>query len=60
MQAQATIHGYHVVFAYAAVFLAIEAVIAGLLLRREAMPLLDKEPNSAEGTPEAEHVVIAA
>ncbi len=60
LQAQATIHGYHVVFAYAAVFLAIGAVMAGLLLRRGAMASLAKEPNSAEGTPEADHVLIAA
>jgi EmrB/QacA subfamily drug resistance transporter len=34
LQAQATVHGYQVVFTYAAVFLVVGAVIAGLLLRR--------------------------
>jgi EmrB/QacA subfamily drug resistance transporter len=41
LQAQATVHGYHVVFAYAAVFLVAGAVIAGLLLRRGAMASLE-------------------
>jgi len=34
LQAQATVHGYHVVFTWAAVIMAAGAVIAGLLLRR--------------------------
>jgi EmrB/QacA subfamily drug resistance transporter len=41
LQAQAAVHGYHVVFTYAAVFLASGAVIAGLLLRRGAMSSLE-------------------
>jgi EmrB/QacA subfamily drug resistance transporter len=41
LQAQATVHGYHVVFTYAAVFLATGAVIAGLLLRPGAMASLE-------------------
>jgi EmrB/QacA subfamily drug resistance transporter len=40
LQAQATVHGYQVVFAYAAVFLVAGALIAGLLLRRGAMASL--------------------
>jgi EmrB/QacA subfamily drug resistance transporter len=40
LQAQATVHGYRVVFAYAAVFLVAGAVIAGLLLRRGAVASL--------------------
>ena len=59
LQAQATVHGYHVVFTYAAVFLATGAVIAGLLLRRAAMASLAKEPDNAEGTTEAEPVLGA-
>jgi hypothetical protein len=59
LQAQATVHGYHVVFTYAAVFLATGAVIAGLLLRRGAMASLAREPNNAEGTTEAEPVLGA-
>jgi MFS family permease len=60
LQAQATVHGYHVVFTYAAVFLAAGAVVVGLLLRRGAMASLAGEPNSAEGTTEAEPVLVAA
>jgi hypothetical protein len=60
LQAQATIHGYHVVFTYAAAFLAAGAVLAGLLLRRGAMASLSREPDNAEGTTEAEPVLIAA
>jgi EmrB/QacA subfamily drug resistance transporter len=41
LQAQAAVHGYHVVFTYAAVFLASGAVIAGLLLPRGAMASLE-------------------
>jgi hypothetical protein len=41
LQAQATVHGYHVVFIYAAVFLATGAVLAGLLLKRGAMASLE-------------------
>jgi MFS family permease len=41
LQAQATVHGYRVVFAYAAVFLVAGAVIAGLLLRRGAVASLE-------------------
>jgi hypothetical protein len=40
LQAQATVHGYHVVFTSAAIFLATGAVIAGLLLRRGAVAAL--------------------
>jgi hypothetical protein len=40
LQAQATVHGYHVVFTYASAFLATGAVIAGLLLRRGAVASL--------------------
>jgi hypothetical protein len=40
LQAQATIHGYHVAFECAAVFLVVGAVITGLLLRRGAMASL--------------------
>jgi MFS family permease len=60
LQAQATIHGYHVVFTCAAAFLAAGAVLAGLLLRRGAMASLSREPDNAEGTTEAEPVLIAA
>ena len=59
LQAQATVHGYHVVFTYAAVFLATGAVIAGLLLRRGAMASLAREPSNAEGTTQAEPVLGA-
>jgi EmrB/QacA subfamily drug resistance transporter len=46
LQAQATVHGYQVVFAYAAVFLVAGALIAGLLLRRGAMASLQiKSPH---------------
>jgi hypothetical protein len=41
LQAQATVHGYRVVFTYAAVFLVAGAVIAGLLLRRGAVASLE-------------------
>ena len=41
LQAQATVHGYHVVFTYAAVFLVAGAAIAGLLLRPGAMASLE-------------------
>jgi hypothetical protein len=40
LQAQATVHGYQVVFAYAAAVLMAGAVIAGLLLRRGAVASL--------------------
>jgi MFS family permease len=40
LQAQATVHGYQVVFTYAAIFLMAGAVIAGLLLRRGAVASL--------------------
>jgi hypothetical protein len=56
LQAQATVHGYRVVFIYAAAFLAAGAVIAGLLLRRGAMASLeiasphDKPEMSAPGS----------
>jgi len=60
LQAQATVHGYRVVFTYAAVFLATGAVIAGLLLRRGSMASLAREPNNAGGTTEAKPELIAA
>jgi MFS family permease len=41
LQAQATVHGYRVVFTYAAIFLVAGAVIAGLLLRRGAVASLE-------------------
>jgi EmrB/QacA subfamily drug resistance transporter len=41
LQALATVHGYPVVFTYAAIFLATGAVTAGLLLRRGAMASLE-------------------
>jgi hypothetical protein len=41
LQAQATVHGYRVVFTYAAIFLVAGAVIAGLLLRRGAVSSLE-------------------
>jgi MFS family permease len=41
LQAEAMVHGYRVVFAYAAVFLVAGAVIAGLLLRRGAVASLE-------------------
>jgi hypothetical protein len=41
LEAQATVHGYRVVFTYAAAFLVAGAVIAGLLLRRGAMASLE-------------------
>jgi hypothetical protein len=41
LQAQATVRGYQVVFAYAAGFLVAGAVIAGLLLRRGAVASLE-------------------
>ena len=41
LQAQATVHGYQVVFAYAAGFLVAGAVIAGLLLRSGAVASLE-------------------
>jgi acyl dehydratase len=40
LRAQATVHGYHVVFTCAAIFLVTGAVIAGLLLRRGAVASL--------------------
>jgi MFS family permease len=60
LQAQATIHGYHVVFTYAAAFLAAGAVLAGLLLRRGTMASLTREPDNAEGTSEAQPALIAS
>jgi MFS family permease len=47
LQAQATVHGYHTVFAYAAVSLVAGAAIAGLLLRRGAVTAL-----KTTGTPD--------
>ena len=41
LQAQATVHGYQVVFTYAAASLVTGAVIAGLLLRRGAVASLE-------------------
>jgi hypothetical protein len=41
LQARATVHGYQVVFTYAAVFLVAGAVIAGLLLVRGAVASLE-------------------
>jgi MFS family permease len=50
LPAQATVHGYHVVFTCAAVFLVVGAVIAGLLLRRGAVASLARAaPVAAEG-----------
>jgi MFS family permease len=41
LRAQATVHGYRVVFTYAAVFLVAGAAIVGLLLRRGAVASLE-------------------
>ncbi len=58
LQAEATVHGYHSVFSYSAVFLAVGAVVAGLLLRRGAMAALAKEAGGGEGSDEAENVLV--
>jgi hypothetical protein len=42
LQARATVHGYHVVFTSAAVFLTTGAVVAGLLLRRGTVASLSR------------------
>ncbi len=59
LKAQATLHGYHVVFTYAAVFLVAGAVIAGLLLRRGAMASLAKEINIGVSVMEADPILVA-
>jgi len=58
LQAQATLHGYHVVFAYAAIFLVVGAVAAGLLLRRGAMATLAKPATEHEGAERVEPVLV--
>jgi len=59
-QAQATLHGYHVVFAYAAIFLVVGAVVAGLLLRRGAMASLAKVTIDGEDAEDIEPVLTTA
>jgi hypothetical protein len=64
LEAQATLHGYHVAFAYAGIFLAAGAVVAGLLFRRGAVaPPLgapdDTEDTDTEDTAEREPVPAA-
>jgi EmrB/QacA subfamily drug resistance transporter len=61
LQAQATVHGYHVVFTYAAVFLLVGALTAGLLLRRGAVAALAiATPEGSEGSEadQAEPVLV--
>jgi EmrB/QacA subfamily drug resistance transporter len=58
--AQATLHGYHVVFAYAAIFLVIGAVVAGLLLRRGAMASLAKATTDGEDAADIEPALATA
>ncbi len=60
LQAQATLHGYHVVFECAAVFLVVGAVIAGLLLRRGVVASLAKEAPGTGGTEQPELAVVGA
>ncbi len=60
LQAQATLHGYHAVFAYAAAFLVTGAVVAGLLLRRGAMASLVKATTGGAAAPGAEPVLMTA
>ena len=60
LQAQATVHGYHVVFAYAAVFLVVGAVIAGLLLRRGAVASLAKATTAGADAEDVEPVLATA
>ena len=59
-QAQATLHGYHVVFAYAALFLVVGAVVAGLLLRRGAMASLAKATTAGADAEDVEPVLATA
>ncbi len=59
-QAHATLHGYHVVFAYAAIFLVIGAVVAGLLLRRGAMASLAKAATGGEDAEDIGPVLATA
>jgi EmrB/QacA subfamily drug resistance transporter len=62
LEAQATLHGYHVAFAYAGIFLATGGVVAGLLFRRGAVaPPVggpdDTEDTGTEDTAEREPVL---
>jgi hypothetical protein len=58
LQAQATVHGYHVVFECAAVFLVVGAIIAGLLLRRGAVASLAIAAPSTEGAEQPDRVLV--
>ena len=61
LQQQATLHGYHIVFSYAAIFLVAGAVVAGLLLRRGAMATLAKAAATGDGpAAEVEPVLVTA
>jgi hypothetical protein len=58
LQAQATVHGYHVVFECAAVFLLVGAVVAGLLLRRGAVASLAIAAPGADGSERSDPVLV--
>jgi hypothetical protein len=58
LQARATVHGYHVVFECAAVFLLVGAVVAGLLLRRGAVASLAIAAPDAEGSERSDPVLV--
>ena len=60
LRAQATLHGYHVVFTYAAVFLALGAIVAGLLLHRGAVASLAIAAPDMEGAAQLEPVLVGA
>jgi EmrB/QacA subfamily drug resistance transporter len=59
-QALATVHGYHVVFDCAAVFLVAGAVLAGLLLRRGAMASLATAAPVADVAERTELLLVGA
>ncbi|HWG74409.1 MAG TPA: MFS transporter [Acidimicrobiales bacterium] len=58
VQAQATLHGYHVVFSYAAIVLVVGAVVVGLLLRRGPTALPAGAADGAEDAAGAEPVLV--
>jgi hypothetical protein len=58
LRAQATVHGYHVVFTYAAIFLVAGAVIAGLLLRRGAVASLAITAPGTEAAEQPDPVLV--
>ena len=60
LQAQATVHGYHVVFAYAAVLVLVGAVVSGLLLRRGAMTSLARADEGTKDDEGIEPVLVTA